>query len=571
MILRLNLCNIMIQPKIPNNENERLNNLKSYDILDTAPEIQYDDITKIAAQICNTPIALISLIDENRQWFKSHHGLEVSETPREVAFCAHAINNPSQTLEVNNANNDVRFQDNPLVTGEPNVIFYVGVPLQSSEGFPLGTLCVIDHKQRELSKEQLSAMEALSRQVIAQLDLRKKNKILENEIQLKLEREKELINLHQIAKKNLAIKDEFLSNMSHEIRTPLNAIIGMTYLLLKNNPREDQIERLNTLHFSGNNLMSLINNILDYSKIEAGKIQLENISFNVLNTVNHLRNTFKNIANEKGIKFKSLIDSDIPHLLIGDPTRLVQILNNLINNAIKFTEQGKVTLNIEISEEFDKSICLFFTIQDTGIGIDEDKIKSIFERFKQANEGTTRQYGGTGLGLSIVKKLLELHNSSINVQSKPGKGSCFSFYLKFEKANSNTFPDQVNFNDFDLAGINILLAEDNETNQIIATEFLKSWNVNLHIVSNGLEALQMVKKNDYDIILMDIQMPKMDGYQATSEIKKLGGQKAKIPILAMTASTMLDKKHRLMKAGFEEHILKPFDPNELCAKLKKYI
>ncbi|UZR93488.1 GAF domain-containing hybrid sensor histidine kinase/response regulator [Chondrinema litorale] len=570
----------MIAPKVPDNENERLRNLQSYNILDTFPEQQYDDITTIASQICNTPISLITLVDKNRQWFKSRVGLGATETSREYAFCAHAINEPDQLFEVKNSFEDKRFHDNPLVTGEPRVIFYAGVPLVNSAGFSLGTLCVIDHEPRSLNDQQKETLKALSRQVISQLELRKKNIQLEEELKLKEERETELIRLKDLAEKSIVAKEEFLSNMSHEIRTPLNAVIGMTHLLIENNPREDQIAKLNTLHFAGENLLALVNDILDYNKIEAGKVNFENIPFNIIEITQNLKQAFIFKAEEKGVALKLFIDSDIPELIKGDPTRLVQLLNNLLGNALKFTQKGKVCLSIEILEENPDNLLLRFKVKDTGIGISKEQIDKIFERFSQANESTTRKYGGTGLGLSIVKKLLELQNSKIEISSQPEQGSCFSFDLRFDKVNEESafvmnykkkeqFPNS-NKSAYDLSGIKVLLAEDNSINQIIASEFLKNWNVEIDYAVNGLEAVNKVIENDYDLILMDIQMPEMDGFEAAKKIKELGGTKAEIPILAMTASAMLGVRNKLHSFGMKDHILKPFNPKELNSKLAKY-
>ncbi|MBT33947.1 MAG: hypothetical protein CMO01_30150 [Thalassobius sp.] len=372
-------------------------------------------------------------------------------------------------------------------------------------------------------------------------------------------------------------KSAFLSNMSHEIRTPLNAVIGMTHLLMGSNPRQDQLEKLKTLKFSGDNLLALVNDILDYNKIESGMINFENIPFSLFEMTHSLKQAFTFKAEEKGIKLKIQFDSDIPKVIKGDPTRLVQILNNLMGNAIKFTEKGKVGLYIELLEENDSQLLLQFEISDTGVGISQDKIDVIFERFTQANESTTRQFGGTGLGLSIVKKLLELQESNIEIESELGKGSRFKFKLRFDKAEKNLHlgePDDDNFGDhtsYNLEGLRVLLVEDNMTNRLIATEFLSKWNVALDYAENGFEAVEKVAANDYDVVLMDIQMPEMDGYQATMRIKQLGEDKAKIPILAMTASTMLEVKNKIREMGMEDHILKPFNPKELNAKLAKFV
>ena len=378
------------------------------------------------------------------------------------------------------------------------------------------------------------------------------------------------------AKQAAEAKSAFLSNMSHEIRTPLNAVLGMTHLLLEGNPREDQINKLKTLKFSGDNLLALVNDILDYNKIESGMITFEKIPFNLYEITHTLKQGFQFKAEEKGIRLKVQMDSDVPKVIIGDPTRLTQILNNLMSNALKFTEEGKVTLAVEVLEEEENEIVLLFEIIDTGIGISQSQIDKIFERFTQANESTTRKFGGTGLGLSIVKRLIELQGSQIKIESEEGKGSCFSFRLRFgvvkEDFTSGVSKKQVlETNYYDLQGLRVLLVEDNVINQLIATEFLNSWNVTLDMAENGLIAVEKVTDNDYDVILMDIQMPEMDGYQATMRIKAMSGEKANIPILAMTASAMLDVRDKLHTIGMEDHILKPFNPQKLNSKLYAYM
>ncbi|UZR99297.1 PAS domain-containing hybrid sensor histidine kinase/response regulator [Chondrinema litorale] len=379
------------------------------------------------------------------------------------------------------------------------------------------------------------------------------------------------------AKQAAEAKSAFLSNMSHEIRTPLNAVLGMTHLLLEGSPREDQINKLKTLKFSGDNLLALVNDILDYNKIESGMITFEKIPFNLYEITHTLKQGFQFKAEEKGIRLKVQMDSDVPKVIIGDPTRLTQILNNLISNALKFTEEGKVTLGVEVLEEEEKDIVLLFEIIDTGIGISQSQIDKIFERFTQANDSTTRKFGGTGLGLSIVKRLIELQGSQIKIESEEGNGSSFSFRLRFglakEEENSNgVVKNQVlETNYYDLQGLRVLLVEDNMVNQLIATEFLNSWNVSLELAENGLVAVEKVTDNNYDVILMDIQMPEMDGYQATMRIKAMGREKANIPILAMTASAMLDVRDKLHSIGLEDHILKPFNPQKLNSKLYAYM
>jgi two-component system, sensor histidine kinase len=554
----------MIEARIPDNEKERLAALNSYNILDTLPEQVFDDITTIASHICSTPIALVSLIDKDRQWFKSHMGLDATETPRELAFCAHAINEPTEILEIEDSFKDKRFHDNPLATDAPNVRFYAGAPLISPEGFALGTICVIDNKPNKLTRKQRDTLYALSRQVVSQLELKKKN------VELKKAKEK--------AEKASQAKADFLSMMSHEIRTPLNAIIGMTHILLQENPRKDQIENLDVLEFSGENLMVIINDILDYNKIEAGKLLLDNVDFNLKELLKSIKNSQDFRATEKGVSLKLYYDDDLPEYFQSDAVRLSQVLNNLVSNAIKFTESGSVKIVVESKKLASESAQIYFEITDTGIGISKSSVNKIFERFTQAESDTTRKFGGTGLGLSISKKLLELMGSEIAVESELGSGSKFYFTLELTRSStpdSESNTERFNKNNFeDLSGDNVrcLVVEDNKANQLVVGKFLQRWGVKVDIAENGKEAVEKVQQNEYNIILMDLQMPVMNGYDATKNIRKLSGDYFKqVPILALTASAMIDIRGKAISFGMNDFVTKPIVPSELYQKIIKYL
>lgn len=818
----------MKTPEIPENEKERLAELRSYGILDTALEQSYDDITKVASFICQSPISLVSLIDEDRQWFKSRHGLDVSETPRNLAYCAHAIHSPNVILEVPDAFEDERFHDNPLATGDPHVRFYAGAPLVSSNGHSLGTLCVIDHKPKKLTDQQREALWALSRQVTALLELRKTNRQLEEskkeqanaektfrerierigdmvyelnteghfiyvnpalvresgfsegellgmhfsdlvdpsnaervskhyidilknqtrssylefkmkgpdgpiwvgqtvEIEFKegvgertfgvarniqelvetreqlLEREemyrllsehsKDMICLHQpdgtysylssavqdmlgykqeeligkspfdyvhpdlveklkeeireaatrgesqagvesrlrrkdgsylwvefyskpiLNDKNEIIsiqsstrdisrrkkydeaiqeamelaeqakqeaiasakaKENFLSTMSHEIRTPLNAILGVTNLLLLENLEEKHLEHLRLLKFSGENLLSLINDILDYNKIESGKIELEQAEFNLKEVLTTLKQSLTPVINDKGLEMVFTYDKKLPERFVGDSVRIIQVINNLLSNAIKFTEDGFIKLMVTLVEKNDEHALMHFEVHDSGIGIEKANQSIIFENFEQASDDTTRKFGGTGLGLAISKKLLQLMDSHMELDSELGFGSIFSFDLtlpidkKKNLKSKETFV-QPEFDNLSDLQINILVAEDNKANQIVLEKFLMKWGIKMEFVENGQLALERSKTELYDLILMDLQMPEMDGYQATKAIRKLNSTYAQnLPIIALTASALLNVRKKVKELGMSDYITKPFDPEELYKKILKY-
>lgn len=362
-------------------------------------------------------------------------------------------------------------------------------------------------------------------------------------------------------------KDEFLSTISHEIRTPLNAVIGITHLLLLENPSEEQLENLNVLKHSSEHLLSLVNDILDFAKIESGRIEIETERFNLFSHIESLRTTYGNQAEDKGISFTINQDKQIPEYLIGDSTRLFQILTNLISNAIKFTREGEVALNIQQKETKEESIILGFEVIDTGIGISKDKQETIFDAFSQANSSTTREYGGTGLGLTISKKLLELMGSTIALKSELEVGSVFSFQLEFKTNTQDYIPShttQLHLGETNLDGLSILVAEDHKVNIVVIKKFLAKWDVAVDIAENGLIAVQMCEEKQYDAIFMDLQMPIMNGYEATKIIRR---KNLNIPIIALSASAEVNVKKEIAILGMDGHISKPFNPNTLRTAL----
>jgi PAS domain S-box-containing protein len=369
-------------------------------------------------------------------------------------------------------------------------------------------------------------------------------------------------------------KQQFASIMSHEIRTPLNAVIGMTNLMMIENPKPEQIENLNVIKFAAENLMSIVNDILDYSKIEAGKISLKEVPFNFLKLVKDIYVTHKYYAIEKHLELRLNISNDIPETVIGDPVRLMQILNNLISNAIKFTEKGFVSIQI-LKNEMNESnqLSLQFKIGDSGIGIEESKQQLIFECFSQAENSNSRKFDGAGIGLAITQKLIAMHNSKIELKSELGVGSEFTFDLQLKLNEANFSPTEiiVNAKNHSLDGAKILLVEDNMFNQLIATKFLEKWNIKVDTAMNGKIALEKMKINHYDIVLMDIQMPEMNGIEATKHIRESEDLLTRnVPVIALTAAALDGENNELSGCGLTDYISKPFNPNELHDKLLHY-
>lgn len=390
------------------------------------------------------------------------------------------------------------------------------------------------------------------------------------------ENEERLEEAREEAEQTLKNREEFLSTMSHEIRTPLNAVLGMTHLMLQGTPRADQTKLLQTLKFSGESLTALINDVLDYSKIEAGKLGFAEDDFNLKEFLQGIKMTYKTLAQEKGLLFRTLLEEELPEMLNGDVNRLGQILNNLLNNAIKFTEDGQVILSIYVDSETEHEYILLFEVADTGIGIPDDKQEIIFDPYKQASQRTSHYFGGTGLGLSIVKKLVDMFGGNIMLHSEEGKGTTFKVKLPFKKvagsASSSIESDQSFIHEFQsLEGLKVLYVEDVIPNQFLMEGLCDTWHIQLDTALNGLEALEKVKQNHYDLILMDIQMPEMDGFEAAREIRKLKDPHySNIPILALSASVSDRTRLRIKENGMDDYIAKPINPKDLHHKLSYF-
>jgi signal transduction histidine kinase/CheY-like chemotaxis protein len=395
--------------------------------------------------------------------------------------------------------------------------------------------------------------------------------ILHKEIEIKAEFQRQLYASIADAEEANEAKSEFLSIMSHEIRTPLNAIIGLIYIMEKENSLESFHENIEVLKHSAQNLFLLINNILDFSKIEAGKVDIEKIPFNLVDLVKQIARSLEARASENLNAIEVKVDPDFIPNLISDPLRINQVITNLISNAIKFTQDGKITIKLHQIAVHEKISSFKIEVIDTGIGIDKDKFQSIFQKFSQAETKTSRQFGGTGLGLVITKKLLNLLGSDIQFDSELGKGSNFFFILhlpvdsKLVSVNTNNL--QEDYKEENLKGLRVLLVEDNMINTKIAQKIMSQWDVEVECAENGLVGVEKFNTNSYDVILMDLSMPVMDGYDATIEIRKTDKL---IPIIALTASASFGYLDRALQIGINEYIIKPFNPKELNMKLRKY-
>lgn len=377
----------------------------------------------------------------------------------------------------------------------------------------------------------------------------------------------------QEAEVGLRAKSEFLSTMSHEIRTPLNSVIGMANLMQKHQPRPDQKEHLDVLQFAAGNLLNIVNDILDYNKIEAGKILLERVEVDITETLRKIAFAGKQIASDKGIELELNIDPEIRFAVVGDPTRFFQVINNLVNNAIKFTKIGRVVIAAQLLRQDGERAWIRFSIKDTGIGIAPENQRKIFDQFTQADSSTSRSFGGTGLGLAISKRILEIQGVQLHVSSELGKGSEFYFIQEFEMLEiiAETVPeqpDEVQLEADQLKGIHILLVEDNPMNVFVAKSFLEEWGAQIDVAENGQEALDLLNVQKHHIVLMDLHMPVMDGYTAVRRMREQG---VVLPIIALTASLPAEIKDEVDRIGIDDTVLKPFVPEDLLSKVKKYL
>lgn len=377
-----------------------------------------------------------------------------------------------------------------------------------------------------------------------------------------------LTNSIELAKQATRAKSDFLARMSHEIRTPMNVVLGMTQIALQNIQDEKQRSRLVKIRVAAEGLLGIINDILDFSKIESGKMLLEHRAFRLTGVLQSICDLMEGKAKEKNLQLVFCKDDAVPDSLVGDSLRLSQICINLCSNAIKFTQQGRITMTVNLCEDLGQKVVLLFTVQDTGIGMTEREQAIIFDSFTQADGSTTRRFGGTGLGLSICKSLAELMGGEIGVKSEPGQGSAFFFTVRVEKSREIVCDTNTTGGLFTpghlLKGVSILLVEDNEINQEIAGEFLRMLGVRTDFASNGAEAVEKVKQETYDLILMDIQMPVMNGLEATRRIREYEAPFGRfVPIIAMTANAMSGDREKSIDAGMNDHITKPIDLAEL--------
>lgn len=544
MLRRLGLKstkNMISAPKTPD-EKERLKDLFGYEILDTDAEKVFDDLTQLASEICDTPIALISLVDPNRQWFKSKVGIDAQETDRDIAFCAHAIHQ-REIFEVSDASKDERFFDNPLVASDPNIRFYAGAPLITPAGRAIGTLCTISDKPKQLNKHQRKALEILGREVIAQMELRRSLKIA--------------VDANEY-------KTEFLSNISHEIRTPLNAITGFSQILLEQSESFSipnvALDYIKEIEFSSQRLLHVVNSVLDLSKIESGKMTLSPQWLYTKRFIEHLHSMMQIKAKNKGVELLLSLQEEFPEQLFIDEGKLGQILINIINNSIKFTDaKKKITLKVFADKKH-----VVFTIKDEGIGISELDQQKLFNKYQQVGLNMNKE--GTGLGLCISKSIVELMSGEIELISKLGKGTTVKIALPYDSQLEPPNPEksQSHSKNQTIASHRILIVDDHPINRKLAKVIFGHLKQQMTFAESGEEAVKLTKNNEFDAIFMDIHMPGISGVEASRQIRTFNKD---VPIFALTADVFQSQKRGQHDFIFDEYLTKPIDKEKLKSLL----
>lgn len=549
-------------PKHPE-EAKRLDTLREYDILDTLPEQNYDDLTELASLICGTEIALVSLVDDSRQWFKSRHGLDAEETERDVAFCAHAIHQDA-VFEVPDTHKDDRFRDNPLVTEGPKIRFYAGAPIYGHNGMPLGTLCVIDSEPNKLTSAERSALRALSRQVMSQLELRRNVKQLATAQKTLEEKNK---TLEELAK----YRSDFINHVSHEIRTPLNAILGFSRVLSNQeaDARRHELsdsKMLEILKVSAENLSDIVNHVLDISRLEAGKMNLQEHDIVLKEFIDDLVLVNAERAKSKSITLSCEVSESLPKIIRIDKAKLLQILMNLLGNAYKFTPEGKsVLLSIEREED-----TVLFSIKDEGVGISKDDLEKIFVPFEQIKNRQGEMHVGSGLGLTICKQLTEFLGGDISVESKLAKGSTFTVRLPLVEGELANVIDIGKTVLPKLERKCVLVVEDNRVNQLVLQALLSKTQINIEFAETARSGFELADSRRPDILLIDLRLPDGSGFDLIERLNQQPELKAipKVIISGDVSKATIDKAQQL---GVDEFLEKPIDEHRLIEVLARLL
>lgn len=552
----------MISAPIPDNEAARLASLHRLRILDTPHEDAFDRLIRLAAAFFSAPMAAVSLVDADREWFKACTGMGACEGPRRFAFCSHAILKDGPMI-VEDATKDPRFSDNPMVV-EGTVRSYAGVPITSADGFRVGVLCVKDKVARTFTADQIARLADFARICADMLEWR----------------------LAQfVAQESTRLMSEFLAGMSHELRTPMTAILGYSDALMDPDVTEEEARMMAaTIRRNGDHLLAILNDLLDFSKIKAGQMHVECVSCNPVEILADLHGLMLPRADARGITLRAEFDATLPTRIQTDPTRLRQILLNLISNAVKFTEQGSVVIRGRVLNDADLGRRLVIEVEDSGIGMTEEQLTRIAEPFVQADASTTRRFGGTGLGLAISRRLAELLGGRLEVRSTYEVGSTFTFTLPIgsgapkaavppeSATGASETPERSELHQA-LSGVRVLVAEDGRDNQRLLRRFLEQAGAQVSFVENGEDAVRMAaraasRSAAYDLVLLDIQMPIMDGYEAARTLRTQGYPG---PVLALTAHSVDMTRAQCLDAGCTDCLQKPITREALISTLLRHL
>ncbi len=532
--------------------------LKEFDIKEI-----YPTIVKELSKIWDTNNFFIALYDKASETlsfpFFADEKDNFYKIPTKKTITGWVIKNEKSVLLKENDLKILEEEGEIDLVGTPCKV-WMGVPLKVDDNI-IGVMCLQDYKEEDkFSQDDLFVLDFIANNIAIAIQRRV---ILDN-----------LVAARQKAEDAAQSKQLFMTTMSHEIRTPLNEVIGITNLLLLGNPREDQMDYIQALKFSGNHLLTLVNDVLDYNKMDSGKIVFEQTHFNLSDFLDEIMRSYSFRSKAKNLIFDIKKSSNLPAEVIGDQIRLNQILSNLLSNAMKFTNNGSISVFVNELSRAGNVSKIEFIVADTGIGIPKDRLEDIFDSFTQASADTTRQFGGTGMGLAICKKLVELQGGTITIESEPGKGSTFRFVISFGVSESANHPQnaEVQDNYTGLEGKKILVAEDNKINFFVANKFLMSWGITVVHAENGQIALDLLQKESFDLILMDLHMPVMDGIEAIRIIRKSEDPAvSNIPIVALTAAIMSESHDKIADLKIDDYVLKPFKPHDLFERIQKHI
>jgi signal transduction histidine kinase len=537
----------MREPPSPVNEPQRLAALQQLDILDTDASLEFDRVAQLAADIFKVPIALVSLVDTDRQWFKARVGLNVSQTGRDVSFCGHAILQEG-TMVVPDTLQDSRFRDNPLVCEQPEIRFYAGRPLRTPSGYSIGTLCIIDKMPRELTRDQLAILNKLG-------------ELLERELAMRAEvmRQRSLND-----NKSLVI-----SSLSHELRTPANALLGNLHLLQEQSSTGSEPGILSEAVKAAEHIGRLLGDMVDLAQFEAGLFELEAQPFDLHATVRKLAVKVSERCLERGLDFELQLPDQTSQWLLGNRSRLYQLLSNLVDNALQYTLQGGIKLDVEIRQtSADAAVAkLLFRVRDSGIGIQAGQLDNIFEPFTRGKQARSLAPDGHGLGLTIARKLATLMNGDILARSDGKSGSTLSAELELPLAAPH--PDPTS-SELLSPGIRLLLVEDSPANRMVIQAMLASEELPVEAAKDGEEALELAASasEQFTIVLMDVDLPGISGIECAQRLRQIPGY-AETAIIAISAG-MPGIRENALAASFSAYLPKPFQKAALIAELRKF-